>query len=97
MSTKVIERVDPRYNIQELPLGKVYKWRPESLLIECECGQRTILTISDTTCEECAKEHMDLLGEALTDQRKRRRLGEVDLHPRRYAENTEDHDPITWV
>ena len=98
VSTKVVERVDARYDIQELQVGKVYKWRPESLLIECECGQRTTLTVSDTTCEECAKEHIDLLEEALRDQRKRqRRLGEEDLHPWRYAEDSEEEDPLLWV
>ena len=99
MSAKVIERVDARYDIQELQVGKVYKWRPESLLIECECGQRTTLTPSDTTCEECAKEHMDLLREDLRDQRElRRRLREEELHPWRYAVDSEDEeDPILWV
>ena len=98
MSIKVIERVDARYDIQELELGKVYKWRPESLLIQCECGQRTTLTPSDTTCEKCTKEHIDLVGEALRDQRERRRwLREEQLHPWRYAEDIEDADPILWV
>ncbi len=58
MSTKIIERLDARYDIQEWELGKAYKWRPESLLIECECGQMTTLTVSDTACEKCGKEHM---------------------------------------
>ena len=100
MSTKVVERVDARYDIQELQVGKVYKWRPESLLIECECGQRTTLTVSDTTCEECGEEHMDLLREDLRDHRRgrQRRLGEEDLHPWRYAEDSEEEeDPILWV
>ncbi len=98
VSTKVVERVDARYDIQELQMGKVYKWRPESLLIECECGQKTTLTVSDTACEECGKEHIDLLEEVLRDHRKRqRRLGEEDLHPWRYAEDSEEEDPLLWV
>jgi hypothetical protein len=99
VSTKVIERVNARYDIQEVQLGKVYKWRPESLLIECECGQRTTLTPSGTTCEECAKEHIELVGEALRDQQElRRRLREEELHPWRYAVDSEDEeDPILWV
>ncbi len=44
-TTKVIERLDARYDIQELQVGRVYKWRPESLLIECECGQMTTLSV----------------------------------------------------
>ncbi len=98
VSTKVVERVHARYDIQELQVGKVYKWRPESLLIECECGQRTTLTVSDTACEECGKEHIDLLEEALRDHRRgRRRLEEEDLHPWRYAEDSEEEDPLLWV
>jgi hypothetical protein len=99
VSTKVIERVDARYDIEEVQLGKVYKWRPESLLIECECGQRFTLTASRITCEECGKEHIDLVGEALRDQRERQRwLREEELHPWRYAEESEeDNDPILWV
>ncbi len=101
MSTKVVERVDARYDIQELQVGKVYKWRPESLLIECECGQMTTLTGSDTTCEKCDKEHTAFFQEAIRDQRNKdqRRLGEEDLHPWRYAEDSKQHDndPILWV
>lgn len=99
MPLKVIERVDARYDIQELELGKVYKWLPESLLIECECRQRTALTVSDATCEECGKEHMDLFREALIDHRRgrQRQLGEGELHPWRYAEDSEEEDPILWV
>ena len=99
VSTKVIERVDARYDIEEVQLGKVYKWRPESLLIECECGQRSTLTASRITCVECGKEHIDLSGEALRDQRELRRwLREEEIHPWRYAEDSEDEeDPILWV
>ncbi len=97
---KVLEHVDARYDIEEMQLGKVYKWRPESVLIECECGQSTTLTVSETTCEECGKEHMALLQEALAEQRSSRQcLGEEELHPWRYAEESEDEDddPILWV
>jgi len=97
---KVLEHVDARYDIEEMQLGKVYKWRPESVLIECECGQTTTLTVSDTTCEECGKEHKALLREALAEQRNnsRQRPGEEDLHPWRYDEDSKDDgDPILWV
>ena len=99
MPLKVIERVDARYDVQELELGKVYKWLPESLLIECECGQTTALTASSTTCEECGKEHVGLLQKALAEQRSsRQQFGEEELHPWRYAEDSEDEDdPILWV
>ena len=37
---KVIKLIVAQYDVQELELGKVYKWRPESVLAECECGER---------------------------------------------------------
>jgi hypothetical protein len=45
---KVIERVEARYEIQDVEMGKVYKWRPESILVECECGERLSLSASAT-------------------------------------------------
>lgn len=94
--SKVIERVEARYDIEEVQVGKVYKWRPESVLIECECGERTILTVSDTTCEKCGEEHMDLLRKVRTEQC-RGQLGKEDLHPWRNSEDIEDDDPVTWL
>ena len=99
---KVLERVDARYDIEEVQRGKVYKWRPESVLIECECGEPATLAASRITCEECSKEHAGLLlEEALAEQRSSgQRLEEEDLHPWRYDEGSkeeEDEDPILWV
>jgi hypothetical protein len=37
---KVIERLDACYEVQELEFGKVYKWQPERIVLEWECGQR---------------------------------------------------------
>jgi len=84
---KVIERVEARYEIQDVEMGKVYKWRPESILVECECGERAALTASEATCEECGAEHKGLVredylvGMAQKDQA---------LHPWRYARDRED-------
>ncbi|MBA4116641.1 MAG: hypothetical protein H0X71_09475 [Rubrobacter sp.] len=37
---QVIERVEAHYEIQETPYGTSYRWWPECLLIECDCGER---------------------------------------------------------
>ena len=74
-----------------MEFGKVYRWRPESILIECVCGKTTTLTASTTVCEECGVEHTGLIREALPD----RRLGEEDLHPWRYAKESAD-DLLLW-
>ena len=87
---KVIERVEARYEIQDVEMGKVYKWRPESILVECECGERASLTASEATCEECGAcgavhtlvvQEEDLVGMAPKDQA---------LHPWCYARDRQD-------
>lgn len=80
---KIIERVKAQYNIQAVEFGTVYKWRPESVLIECECTEMVTLTASSTTCEECGAEHTALVRENLTV---RRRKGDKEVHPWRYSE-----------
>ena len=62
---KVIERDRAHYDVQEVELGTVYRWRPERGLIECECGERAALTASEATCEECGAEHKGLVREDL--------------------------------
>ncbi len=42
---KVIERVEAHYEVQDVEMGKVYRWHPESIVVECYCGKEpTILT-----------------------------------------------------
>lgn len=36
---RVIEREQGHYEVQEVPHGKVYSWRPEQVLFECDCGE----------------------------------------------------------
>ena len=62
---RVIERVRGHYEVQDVEMGKVYRWRPESVMVECECGERPTLTASTTTCPECGSEHVGIVGEVL--------------------------------
>ena len=64
---KVIERARARYEVDEVEYGKVYRWKPESVLVECECGEELYLTRSETACEECGEEHAAIVGKALHD------------------------------
>jgi hypothetical protein len=51
----VIERVEGRYDAREVPFGKVYEWHPAYIALECDCGEKVILTAADTitTCDRC--------------------------------------------
>lgn len=37
---KVIERTAAHYDVQEVEFGTVYRWCPETAVVECECGER---------------------------------------------------------
>ena len=80
MANKVIERVQPRYEVQEVEFGKVYKWRPERVVVECQCGQRLSLTASTTSCAECGADHVLAAKEASAGGHQ----SDQTLHPWRY-------------
>jgi Zn ribbon nucleic-acid-binding protein len=76
---KVIERLEAHYEVQDLEMGKVYMWRPESIVVECEeCGKKPTLTVSKDTCGECGADHRAIVEEVLETRPKEEQ--EVD-HP----------------
>jgi hypothetical protein len=84
---KIIGRARAGYEVEEVAYGKVYSWHPESLVIECECGEETALTQLETACEECGAEHKGIVQEDVAD---RQPHGDEDVHPWRYSEDGED-------
>ena len=67
--------------------GTVYRWKPESVMVECGCGEKTSLTHSETACEECGSEHTGIVRGDLSD---RQSQGDEEVHPWRYSEDRED-------
>ena len=87
MTSKVIERVRPRYEVQDVAFGKVYKWHPEHIVAECQCGQRLSLSASTTTsCVECGTDQDLAVKEASADGHQ----SDQALHPWRFVEDRED-------
>jgi hypothetical protein len=62
---RVIEHVRGHYEVQDVEMGKVYRWRPESVMVECECGERPTLTAAKTTCPKCGSDRVGIVGEVL--------------------------------
>ena len=89
MANKVIERVQPRYEVQEVELGMVYKWRPERIVVECRCGQRLSLTASATSCTECATDHQLAVKEA---SKMDGCQSDQTLHPWRYHSSSSSEE-----
>jgi hypothetical protein len=56
--TQVIERVKAHYEVQAVEMGTVYRWCPESVVIECDCGQSfTVEGAKAASCPRCSADH----------------------------------------
>src|SRR4051794_20193127 len=74
----VIERLEGRYKIEDMPFGTIYRWSPESVVIECDCGQRLALSGSTTTCGGCGMDHAAVAREKLAVRRQEKNKS---IHP----------------
>ena len=63
--TKVIERVRAHYEVEDVEMGKVYRWHPESVVVECYCGKKPTLTASKNACSECGADHRTIVVDVL--------------------------------
>ncbi len=56
--TQVIERVEAHYEVEEVELGTVYRWCPESVVVECDCGHSfTAEGARAASCPRCGADH----------------------------------------
>jgi hypothetical protein len=63
---KVIEHVEAHYEMQNVEMGTVYRWCPESAVVECEeCAEEVALTASKTTCLKCGVDCASTVEEVL--------------------------------
>ena len=69
---RVIERESGHYEVREVPYGKVYDWRPDRVVFECDCGETHVSTGAEIVCS-CGSVHTDVTGEV--------RPEEGSLHP----------------
>ena len=80
MAQKIVGRFELRYEAREVPFGKVYEWHPAHVALECDCGERLMLTATSTTtaCGRCGAD----LGGFVHDLRERAgRLPNRLTHP----------------
>ena len=63
---KVLERLEAHYEVKDVEeMGKVYRWCPESAVVECACGEELTLSAFKTTCLECRADHAPIVKEVL--------------------------------
>ncbi len=59
---RVIAREPEHYEVHEVPYGKVYSWRPERVVFECDCGEALVWERPVTVCA-CGAIHTGVLQE----------------------------------
>ena len=74
--TTVVLKTPGHYERKEEPGGDSYVWCGECVVVECGCGRRLALTLSETACE-CGADHADLVGVRVAS----RRRSPSDLRP----------------
>jgi hypothetical protein len=82
----VVERVQGRYEAQDVPFGKVYAWRSGQVILECDCGERLTINSCATVCE-CGLDHAATIREELDTAS---RSKDEALYPWRYFRSRED-------
>jgi hypothetical protein len=66
--TTVIECIEGHYEVEETSYGQAYIWRPEHIVVECDCGERLVLSASETVCS-CGVDHAALVRETLASRK----------------------------
>jgi hypothetical protein len=77
---KVIECVQAHYEVQNVEMGKVYRWHPESIVVECECGETVTLTAQKNACRECGADQRAIVKVVLGARPEEEEEEEVE-HP----------------
>ena len=80
------EHTEAHYDMQEVEMGQVHTWHPESVVVECDGGERSTLTASTSTCGGCGADHEAAARAGLDGGRSE----DQAAHPWRYAEDREE-------
>ncbi len=86
-----IEKATPaHYEIHEVPFARSYEWHPEHVIVECDCGQKLLLTGTSNlpSCPECGLDYGSLVHEIR--RREKRQLRDEDKHPWHYDEQSQE-------
>src|SRR5829696_3440674 len=78
---QILERVQAHYENHQMPFGKVYAWHPDSLVLECECGEKVTLSATSSTTTTCGRCGADLDTFAHDIREREGRLPDNLTHP----------------
>ncbi len=76
---RVAKDTEAHYETHEVPFGRSYKWHPEKMIIECECGEKlTIAGMSKGASCGCGADYATLIQDI---QRREENLQDDKIHP----------------
>jgi hypothetical protein len=61
----IIEYSEAHYEVRDVEMGKVYTWRPRSVVVQRECDKNPTLLASMHACGECGADHRPVVEEVL--------------------------------
>ena len=64
---RVIEHESGHYEVREVPYGKVYDWRPDRVVFECDCGETNVSFGPAIVCS-CETVHNDVSREGRQEE-----------------------------
>ncbi len=84
---QIIERIPEHYDTQETEFGRIYRWCPERVVVECKCGKRNTLSrsglIKAKSACECGADNTSSVREEVVLELVDKDY-EVHHHPWRY-------------
>jgi hypothetical protein len=77
---QITKRVEAHYKSSEMPFGKVYEWHNAYIDLECDCGEKLVLTATSsiTTCHRCGADFDAIVHDI---QEREGRLPDELTHP----------------
>ncbi len=48
--SRIIENTEAHYETLEVPFGRIYRWHPAHLVLECDCGETLTFCATSATC-----------------------------------------------
>jgi hypothetical protein len=97
--TTVIEHTEGHYEVQRTSYGVAYVWCPECVVVECDCGERPVLTAAETVCH-CGTDHATLVRDELGSSEGTLHPWEAEYQEWRKKQDTflrsESHDWLEW-
>jgi hypothetical protein len=86
VTTKVIERVRAHYEVEDVEMGKVYRWCPARVVLECTCGEELTLSAFKITCPGCGADHGAIVHAAIVEEMLVARPADRGVYPWRYLQ-----------